>query len=107
IRVPTGTATPPAPVPPAATATVTPGQGAPGTTIEVTATGFTPGTQVNVFAGYSANNLTQVNTVVASTTGTVRITSQIPAGISIGTQVYFRFTSADGRITASPTPFRV
>jgi len=89
------------------TASISPTSGAPGSVVTVSGTGFSPGAQVQVLAGYAPTNVSQVNTVTASASGTVRVDVQVPQATRNGDMIYFVFQTADGRQRAGADPFRV
>lgn len=106
VRLP-ASAAPPAPPPASAAVTVSPASGAPGTLVEIAASGFAPSTPLRLMAGLTAANLRELGRVTTSNRGRATLTVRIPDWAASAGSIVFAYETTNGRLRSLSEPFRI
>jgi LysM repeat protein len=105
VRLPAGTVPPPRPA--AATVSISPDRGAPGTVVQVSASGFPASAPLKLLAGRNAANLREFRPVTTDNRGRANVSIRIPDWAAGLRRIVFAFETPDGRIRSVSQPFRI
>jgi LysM repeat protein len=98
---------PPSPPQPRIATSVSPQRGAPGTIVEVAASGFPPAVPLRLLAGSQVSTLQEFQQVTSDRSGSAKLSARIPAWAAAKGTLVFAFETQDGRLRAVSDTFRV
>lgn len=98
---------PPPPPPAGVEATVSPSSGAPGSIVQVSASGFRASATLRLLAGSDASSLQEFQQVTTDASGRANVSVRVPAWAATRGTLVFAFETLDGRLRALSGTFRV
>jgi LysM repeat protein len=106
VRLPAGAA-PPAPAPVEAAVAISPASGAPGSPVQVSASGFAPSARLRLMAGLTTANLRELQLVTADARGRAALTVRVPDWAARAGSIVFAYETTNGRLRTVSEPFRI
>jgi LysM repeat protein len=109
VRLPAGAAppAPPAPPPVEAAVTISPASGAPGSLVQVSASGFAPAAPLRLMAGLTSANLRELQLVKADSRGRAVLSVRVPDWAARAGSIVFAYETTNGRLRTVSEPFRI
>ncbi len=102
-----GIVPPSPPPPPGIAATITPSSGAPGSLVEVAASGFQASATLRLLAGTDASSLQEFQQVTTDGRGRASVSVRVPGWAAARGTLVFAFETLDGRLRALSDTFRI
>ena len=103
VRLPAGAA----PTRPAATVSISPQRGEPGTVVQGSASGFPASASLKFLAGRNPSTLREFRPVTTDNRGRANVNIRIPDWAAGLRSIVFAFETPDGRVRAVSQPFRI